>query len=77
MRERTKEELWEFANRLFWTLAMVMAVITVLGVIFSPQVIATVTSPPERPTWAEAIALNRIIFPYLFFVASPPSAWAF
>jgi len=30
MRERSKEELWEFANKLFWTLALVLAVITVL-----------------------------------------------
>jgi putative peptidoglycan lipid II flippase len=66
MRERSKEELWEFANKLFWTLAMVMAVITVLGVIFSRQVIAPF---PTAADMAEAIALNRIILPYLFFVA--------
>jgi len=64
MRERSKEELWEFANKLFWTLAMVLAVITVLGVIFSRQVIA----PFSTAGWGEAIALNRIILPYLFFV---------
>jgi putative peptidoglycan lipid II flippase len=66
MRERSKEELWEFANKLFWTLAMVLAVITVLGVIFSRQVIAPF---PTTVDMGEAIALNRIIFPYLFFVA--------
>ncbi|MGB2675699.1 MAG: murein biosynthesis integral membrane protein MurJ [Candidatus Acidiferrum sp.] len=66
MRERSKEELWEFANKLFWTLALVMAVITVLGVIFSRQVIAPF---PTAVDMGEAIALNRIIFPYLFFVA--------
>jgi putative peptidoglycan lipid II flippase len=64
MRERSKEELWEFANKLFWTLALVLAVITVLGVIFSRQVVA----PFSTYGWNEAIALNRIIFPYLFFV---------
>src|SRR5208337_1276301 len=31
MRERSKEELWEFANKLFWTVALVLAVITMLG----------------------------------------------
>jgi putative peptidoglycan lipid II flippase len=66
MRERSKEELWEFANKLFWTLALVLAVITVLGVIFSRQVIAPF---PTTVDMGEAIALNRIIFPYLFFVA--------
>ena len=35
MREST-EELWKFGNRLFWTLALVLAIVTVLGVVFSP-----------------------------------------
>jgi len=75
MRDNTSEELWAFANRLFWTLALVLAVVTVLGVIFSPSVIHTPTvirtfsSPQDRTTsWGEAITLNRIIFPYIFFV---------
>ena len=69
MRERNREELWDFANRLFWTLALVLAVITILGVIFSPHVIATFSSAEDRVTsWNEAISLNRIIFPYIFFV---------
>jgi putative peptidoglycan lipid II flippase len=69
MRDTTSEQLWAFANRLFWTLALVLAVITVLGVIFSPSVIQTFFLPQDRSTsWAEAITLNRIIFPYIFFV---------
>jgi putative peptidoglycan lipid II flippase len=69
MRERNPEELWDFANRLFWTLALVLSVITILGVIFSPQVIATFSNAEDRVTsWNEAISLNRIIFPYIFFV---------
>jgi putative peptidoglycan lipid II flippase len=68
MRDSTSEELWRFANRLFWTLALVLAVVTVLGVIFSPVVIQSFSSPQDRAnSWNEAIALNRIIFPYLFF----------
>ena len=39
MREKSKEEVWDFANKLFWTLALVVAVITVLGMIFSPAVV--------------------------------------
>jgi putative peptidoglycan lipid II flippase len=69
MRERTAEELWQFANRLFWTVALVLSVVTILGVIFSPHVIHTFTSSSDAIAgWDEAIALNRIIFPYLFFV---------
>ena len=68
MRDTSSEELWGFANRLFWTLALVLAVVTVLGVIFSPAVIQTFSSSQGRePSWAEAVTLNRIIFPYIFF----------
>jgi putative peptidoglycan lipid II flippase len=69
MREKPKEETWAFANRLFWTLALVLALITVLGMVFSPAVIHTFTPSASKTLhWDEAIALNRIIFPYLFFI---------
>ena len=65
-----KEELWEFANKLFWTLALVVAVITVLGMVFSPYVIHLFTSDVGSAGGLDlAVELNRIIFPYLFFVA--------
>ena len=68
MRKSSNDELWLFANRLFWTLALVLAVVTVLGVIFSPVVIQSFANPQDRAaSMAEAIALNRVIFPYLFF----------
>ncbi len=69
MREKPKEEMWDFANRLFWTMALVLAVITVLGMVFSPVIIHAFTSSSNnRVQWDQAIALNRIIFPYLFFI---------
>jgi putative peptidoglycan lipid II flippase len=69
MRERSSDELWQFINRLFWTVALVLAVVVIWGVIFSPHVIHTFTSPQDKVAgWDEAIELNRIIFPYLFFL---------
>ncbi len=70
MRDSSSEQLWAFANRLFWTLALVLAVVTVLGVIFSqsvifaPSVIQTLStsSPQDRSvSWEEAIvaAISR------------------
>ncbi len=69
MREKTAKEVWEFANKLFWTLAVIVAIITVLGMVFSPAVIHAFTSSGRTVSFDEAITLNRIIFPYLFFVA--------
>jgi putative peptidoglycan lipid II flippase len=69
MREKPQEEVWDFVNRLFWTLALVLAVVTVLGMVFSPAVIHAFTSgSSNRLEWNQAITLNRIIFPYLFFI---------
>ena len=69
MRERPKEDVWDFANRLFWTLALVLAVVTVLGMVLSSAVIHLFTSgSTNRMEWDQAITLNRIIFPYIFFI---------
>ena len=67
MREKSKEEVWDFANKLFWTLALVAAVITVLGMVFSPTVVHLFAG--KNIAAPQAIELNRIIFPYLFFIA--------
>jgi len=70
MREKGAREVWDFANKLFWTLALVVAVITVLGMVFSPYVIHLFTSDVGSAGGLDlAVGLNRIIFPYLFFVA--------
>ncbi|GAC1627692.1 MAG: murein biosynthesis integral membrane protein MurJ [Candidatus Acidiferrum sp.] len=69
MREKPEEEVWDFVNRLFWTLALVLAVVTVLGMVISPAVIHAFTSgSPNQMQWDQAITLIRIIFPYLFFI---------
>ena len=67
MRERTKEEVWDFANKLFWTLALVVAIITILGMVFSPFVVHLFAG--KSAAGDQAVQLNRIVFPYLFFVA--------
>ena len=67
MREKSKEEVWDFANKLFWTLALVVAVITVLGMVFSPAVVHLFAG--KNVAADQAVELNRIVFPYLFFVA--------
>ena len=67
MQEKSKQEVWDFANRLFWTLALVAAVISILGMVFSPAVVQVFSG--ANVARDQAVDLNRIIFPYLFFVA--------
>ena len=62
--DRPREEVWDFANRLFWTLALLLSLLAVAGMLFSPQVIRFFTvfgSAPQK--WDQAVALNRIMFP--------------
>lgn len=65
----SQEEIWDFADRLFWTLALVVAVLTGLGIFYSEEIIRAFTLLSHEPTqWALAVYLNRIIFPYCLFI---------
>ncbi len=77
MADKPREEVWNFANRLFWTLAVLLAILTVLGMVFSPAVIHVFTVfGKSQVQWDEAIYLNRIIFPYIFFIGLAALAMA-
>lgn len=69
LKERPKEEVWRFAGTVFWTLAVVLAGISIIGVVFSSQVISVFTLLGHGTThWDLAIYLNRLMFPYIFFI---------
>ncbi len=75
--DKSRDEVWEFANRLFWTLALLLGCLTVLGMIFSPQLIHFFTFFGQGPQkWDQAVDLNRIIFPYIFFIGLAALAMA-
>ncbi len=77
MRDKSREEVWEFAHRVFWTLAVVLAILTVLGMVFSPTVVHLFTLSGKGPShWDEAVYLNRLIFPYIFFIGLAALAMA-
>ena len=66
-----EEEARELANICFTTLTIVMAAITVLGIVFSPQIVHLMfpgfAANPEK--LSATILLNRLMFPYIFFVS--------
>jgi len=74
---KSQKEVRQFAERAFSTLAVVLAAITVLGVIFSDRVIYFFTLlGAHRMDWGFAVYLNRIIFPYVFFIGLSALAMA-
>jgi putative peptidoglycan lipid II flippase len=68
MRNRSREETWAFANRLFWTFSVVLAGLTVLGVIFSPLIVRMFSMFGRNQVQIEAVYLNRLMFPYILFI---------
>src|SRR5579884_2621164 len=73
---KPREEVWEFAHKLFWTLAVLLAAVTMLGIVFSSQFMRLFTFfAPGQPAMAQAIYLNRIIFRTFISSGSPRCAW--
>ncbi len=75
--DKKRDEVWDFANRLFWTLALLLSLVAVAGMLFSPQVIQFFTLFGHAPQkWDQAVSLNRIMFPYIFFIGLSALAMA-
>ena len=69
LRNKSGREAWAFARKVFWDLVVLLALLTLLGVIFSRQVIYIYTIfGADRSRWEMAVFLNRIIFPAVFFI---------
>jgi putative peptidoglycan lipid II flippase len=68
-RGKSQRETWAFAQRMFWDIALVLAVFATLGCVFSRQVIGIFTlMGVSHVRWDLAVYLNRIIFPCIFFL---------
>jgi putative peptidoglycan lipid II flippase len=68
--EKSEKEVWQFANRLFWTLAVMVTAIVALGMVFSPALIHAFTLMGHNTAELnEAAYLNRIIFPFILFIS--------
>jgi putative peptidoglycan lipid II flippase len=76
MRNRTREETWAFANRLFWTFSVAMAALAVVGVIFSPLAVRFFSMFGRSGVQVDAIYLNRLMFPYILFIGMAALAMA-
>jgi putative peptidoglycan lipid II flippase len=73
-----RRELWEFVALAFTTLAVVLAIITALGILFSPLLVKVLASgfTGSGSKWDLTVALNRFMFPYIFFIGLAALAMA-
>ena len=69
--EEKRREAWEFANTLINMATLVLAGVTVLGVVFSPVLVKFLAIGfVQTPGKVELTALlNRIMFPYIMFIS--------
>lgn len=69
--QRGDEKARELANTCFTLLTIVMAIITLLGVLCSPVIVGAMfpgfTSVPGK--FELTVLLNRLMFPYIFFIS--------
>lgn len=66
-----REDGWEFTNSLITFVTLVMTLVTVLGILFSPLLVRAIAYGfVESPGKLElTVLLNRIMFPYIFFIS--------
>jgi putative peptidoglycan lipid II flippase len=69
LRGKPQIAAWQFAQRVFWDVAVILVGIAVLGSVFSRQIVGSLTvMGVSHVRWDLAIYLNRIIFPCVFFL---------
>ncbi|MBL0226367.1 MAG: murein biosynthesis integral membrane protein MurJ [Geobacteraceae bacterium] len=71
LRQRGEEDARELANICFTLLTIIMAAITLAGILFSPWIVA-VMFPGFKAVPGKfelTVLLNRLMFPYIFFIS--------
>ncbi len=77
-KKKEEEKAWQFAGIFFWDMVVIVGIITVLGIIFSPILVRLIAGGfGDIPGKLElTIHLNRIIFPFIFFISLTSIAMA-
>lgn len=77
-RENRRSELWAFAGLAFSTLAVVLAAITIAGIVLSPMLVKALAYgfTGIEGKWDLTVSLNRQMFPYIFFIGLSALAMA-
>ena len=66
---KDEKEAKKALNSIFSVLFIILLLITLLGVVFAPIIIKIYASGFDDETFNNAVTLNRIMFPYIFFIS--------
>lgn len=77
-KDSSRDELWKFANMFFFDLTLILAVLTVLGIVFAPILVKVIAPGFGRVPgkWELTIVLTKIMFPYIFLISLAALAMA-
>ena len=71
LQKKTREEALDLASNAFTILSVILAAVSVLGILLSPVIVGLIApgfiTNPEQ--FALTVFLNRLMFPYIFFIA--------
>ena len=69
---------WRFAGRVLYALGILLAVLVVAGILFSPGLVGLLAYgfQADPAKWELTVALNRLMFPYLLFIGLSALAMA-
>jgi len=75
LNQKERKDVWKFASNMFNTMFLFVGLITILGIIFAPYIVKLIAYGFGATTGKQVltIALTRIMFPFLLFVAL--AAW--
>ncbi len=71
LKQRSREEALDLANVVFTALSVILVIVSVAGVIFSPLIV-TIMAPGFLKTpdqYELTVLLTRFMFPYIFFIS--------
>src|SRR5437899_8622 len=71
MKSEDGRAMWRFASSVLYALTLLLTLLVILGIVFSPLLVKILawgfTVSPDKV--ALTIALNRLMFPYIFFIS--------
>jgi putative peptidoglycan lipid II flippase len=70
-KDKSREELWRFANAFFFDLTLVIVLLAVLGIAFSPFLVKIIAYGfrGTQGKWELTIVLTKIMFPYICLIS--------
>jgi putative peptidoglycan lipid II flippase len=71
LNKKSRQEAFELANIVFTILSIILVAVSIAGVVFSPLIVSVMAPGFARvpAQYDLAVFLNRLMFPYIFFIS--------